>query len=406
VASEAQAKAQSTARIEAQHELINSFKTQSAAVLIGTCLVFFYVIMPLVLGAAAESRQIDDRQLGFIAGAFMLGMFFVTASGVFWIRRFKWRRTLRICALTAATCYTIPIFNADYLVLLAAMTVCGIACGAGYSITIACLGDTRMPERGFGMTWGMQNALGVIMSLTLPRITDASNALPVALALLATLTLIALLLIPSMPDRGVKGLGGRERKNTASQSKMLPVVAVGLMVIFLVFLAESSIWAYLERIALSNGLNREMAGTAIAASLFVATCSSFIAAAIGNRLGRMIPMTIAIVASIFSVFLFHNGSGTVMFFVAIMIYGAAWNFGAPYRMALVAEADVEGRYVPAITSVQTLGSAIGPTMAGLVVSQGSYQWVYLVAVAAWGVALALFYWANRQFNRYRNYHAL
>lgn len=364
-------------------------------------MVFFYVIMPLVLGAAAETRQIDDRQLGLIAGAFMLGMFFVTASGVFWIRRVRWRRTLWLCAITAAVCYAIPIFNTAYPVLLGSMALSGIACGAAYSITIACLSDTRVPERGFGMTWGMQNGLGVILSFTLPRLTDSGNALPVSLGVLVLLAMIAVLLIPFMPDRGIKGVSRDSTADAAVNSKLLPVVTVGLLVIFLVFLAESSIWAYLERIALGSGLDREQAGTAIAASLLVATCSSFVAAAIGNRLGRMVPMTIAIVASIFSVFLLHIGAGIVVFFIAVMIYGAAWNFGAPSRMALVAEADVEGRYVPAITSVQTLGSAIGPTVAGMVVLQGSYRWVYLIAVLAWAVAWLLFYWANRQFNRYK-----
>ncbi len=112
-------------------------------------------------------------------------------------------------------------------------------------------------------------------------------------------------------------------------------------------------------------------------------------------------MTIAIVASIFSVCLFYFADGLVMFFIAIMIYGAAWNFGAPYRMALVAEADIDGRYISTITSVQTLGSAIGPMTAGLVVSDGSYGWVYLIAIVAWVVAWLLFSWANRTFNHYK-----
>jgi MFS family permease len=189
----------------AQHELINSFRSQLAAVVVGSCLVFFYVIMPLVLGAFAQSRQIDDQQLGFIAGVFMLGMFFVTASGFLWIRKVNWRKTLCFCTLTAVVGYSIPIFFTSYAVLLATMAICGIACGAGYSITIACLSDTRMPERGFAMIWGTQNALGMIVSFTLPRVTDAGNALPYALGILVVLAILGLLIIPSFPKRGLMG---------------------------------------------------------------------------------------------------------------------------------------------------------------------------------------------------------
>ena len=62
---------------EAHRTVINSVRTHVAAVLVGTCFIFFYVIMPVTLGNAADSRGLDDRALGFIASSFMLGVFFV-----------------------------------------------------------------------------------------------------------------------------------------------------------------------------------------------------------------------------------------------------------------------------------------------------------------------------------------
>ena len=58
----------------AHREVINSARTHFAAVLVGTCFIFFYVMMPITLGSAAESRGYSDTQLGFLAASFMTGV--------------------------------------------------------------------------------------------------------------------------------------------------------------------------------------------------------------------------------------------------------------------------------------------------------------------------------------------
>lgn len=382
---------------ERYRAVVNSQRTQFAAVLVGTFFIFFYVVMPITLGAAAESRGYDDRQLGFVASSFMLGVFVVTGGGMFWIRRYPWRRILWLCAGVALAAYAIPLFLHSYVALMACLLVAGAACGAGYSVTIACLGDADVPERGFGLTWGVQTFLGVAASYGLPRVTSSDNALEYSLWFFIALILVAMLLIPMMPDRGVKD-GKRPKTGSAHDTDpYLPVVYVGFAVIVLVFLAESGIWAFLDRIAVSGGMSREFAGTAIAASLLAAAGSSFLAAVIGNRIGRLLPMTIAIATSVISVYLFYISDSPAAFLFAAVIYGAAWNFGGPYRMALIADADVSGRYVATITSMQTLGSIIGPGLAGMLATGSSYNHVYLTATLAWVIALVLFVWANNRF---------
>jgi dipeptide/tripeptide permease len=64
-------------------------------------------------------------------------------------------------------------------------------------------------------------------------------------------------------------------------------------------------------------------------------------------------------------------------------------------MALVAEADISGRFVTMIPGMQALGSVIGPALAGILVIDGSFALVYIMASVAWLIALALFFVANR-----------
>ena len=53
-------------------------------------------------------------------------------------------------------------------------------------------------------------------------------------------------------------------------------------------------------------------------------------------------------------------------------------------MGLVAELDTSGRFTPLIAGTQTLGSCVGPVVAGLLVFNGSYLYVYLLASILWG----------------------
>ena len=106
-------------------------------------------------------------------------------------------------------------------------------------------------------------------------------------------------------------------------------------------------------------------------------------------------MTVSILASIAAAGLFYISDDRLSLLVAAVVYGAAWNLGAPYRMALVAEADISGRFVTMIPGMQAIGSVIGPGLAGVLVIDSSFALVYVVASVAWFAALVLFFFANK-----------
>jgi hypothetical protein len=79
-----------------------------------------------------------------------------------------------------------------------------------------------------------------------------------------------------------------------------------------------------------------------------------------------------------------------------MLFALGWNLGSPYRMALATRADVSGRYATFVPAMQTLGAALGPALAGLLVIDGSFLYVYLMCTAAWVATILLFLAAQRR----------
>jgi len=354
----------------------------------------FYALMPIILGNAADSRNLSEQEIGFLASFFMGGQTIGFFSGVFWIRRYNWRVLILGAGVVMMLGFFFASISANYVLLSVGLSIAGIASAIGYGITIACLGDTDEPDRWYAWAWFAQAVVGASLAYLLPRLSFVGHDFDASMRFMIGVIIVLMPLVLLIPGKGIKD--GRT-KNDAGQRLAAPhgALLLGLLVIVLVFVAESGLWAFLDRIAVAGGFDREFAGTAIAASFIGAACGSFIAGVIGARFGRLIPMSISIFASIAAAILFYFSRDPISFLTAAVIYGIAWNLGAPYRMALVAEADVSGRYSTLIPGMQAIGSVIGPGLAGMLVIGGSFFYVYLLASIAWLVALMLFILAHR-----------
>jgi len=384
---------------DAQHSL-NQTRTKVGAVLVTVPFTMYYALMPIILGNAADSRALAEREIGFLASFFMGGQTLGFLSGVFWVRRYNWRGLLLGAGAVMALGFFLASISSGYVLLLLSHSIAGFASAIGYGVTIACLGDTDQPDRWYAWAWFAQAVVGSSLAYLLPRLPFVGQDFDASMRFLIVVIVVLMPLVFLMPTRGSKD--GRTR-DAAGQRMAAPhgALLAGLLVIVLVFVAESGLWAFLDRIAVAAGFDREFAGTAVALAFIGAALGSFVAGAIGTRFGRVVPMSVSIFASIGAVILFFLSRDHMSFLTAAFVYGAAWNLGAAYRMALVADADVSGRYSTLIPGMQAIGSVIGPGLAGMLVFGGSFTNVYVLACAAWLVALVLFSWANGKLEMFK-----
>jgi predicted MFS family arabinose efflux permease len=134
----------------------------------------------------------------------------------------------------------------------------------------------------------------------------------------------------------------------------------------------------------------------MAFSFFASGIGSIAAAMMGRRFGSNGPFVIAVVLSISSVWVLWASSTESIFFAGVMLFALAWNLGSPYRMALATRADSSGRFSTFVPAMQTLGAALGPAIAGLLVVNGSFTPVYIMSTTAWILTLVLFIAASRR----------
>jgi MFS family permease len=373
---------------------VNHTSSRVAAITINVICISYYNIMPLVLGGAADSHGLPADQLGFAAAAFMGGLALINFLGFAWLRRFDWR-LLVLCGNAVATlAFTVPLLWFSAQTWIFCNFLAGAATGVSYGISIACLGDTRQPERNFALAYAAQTFLSAGLILMLPRIRVGYDLMVIGQGVSAILMALGILLILILPKQGTKS--GVVEPHHGRRALPQAALIMALLVLLLNVMAEGAIWAFLERIAVSGGFTTSFAATVMALSFFASGVGSISAAMMGRRFGSTGPFVTAVVLSISSVWVLWLGGTEVIFFAGVMLFALAWNLGSPYRMALATRADRSGRYSTFVPAMQTLGAALGPAIAGLLIVKGSFTPVYIMCTVAWLLTLVLFIAANKR----------
>jgi MFS family permease len=77
------------------------------------------------------------------------------------------------------------------------------------------------------------------------------------------------------------------------------------------------------------------------------------------------------------------------------LLGFSWAFCLPYIQGLLAVLDSRGSAVAAGAATSTVGGAIGPGLAALVVGDGLYDRVFIMTIALFIAAWLSLWFANR-----------
>ena len=325
----------------------------------------------------------------------MDGLALINFTGFAWIRRYDWRWLVVVGNLTAALAFAVPVARFDYPLWIVCNLLAGVTTGISYGVSIASLGDTYAPERNFALAYAAQTFLSAALIFSLPHMAFGFDLFETGQLVAASLMVGASLLVVILPAAGVKS-GVRAQSEDGAVAGLKVALVMALLGLLLNVMAESAIWTFIERIAVGGGLTTSFAATVMAFSFFASGIGSITAATMATRFGSGAPFIAAVAMSIASVWVLYAAGGEVVFFTGVMLFALAWNLGSPYRMALATRADTSGRYSTFVPAMQTLGAALGPAVAGLLVFDNSYFFVYAMSTLAWLLTVVLFFAARRR----------
>ncbi|NIB44190.1 MFS transporter [Pseudomaricurvus alkylphenolicus] len=343
---------------------------------------FIFLVMPLYVGALQDSVGLDHQQSALMTSIEMVGVVLASLLGLVVVRRVSWAvlgRNLSLLLLIANGFSWLS--GADFPALLFSRLMAGIAAGGLVALSITAIGDTRNLDRNFALAVVAELLGSGVAFKLLPTLID-SGGIVVIFASSSALALMAFALSGWMP------LNGQVAARSNSKRVWKPVW--GLLAIVAFFVAQSSLWAFVERIGLDAGFNLESVAQALSLSMLAGAAGALLALGMHRWVSRMSMMSICALGQIISLTGFLAGVDFTHYLLAGMLFQFCWNLWLPAQMAMVADADTGGIWMPLVGACQAIGIAAGPSLVVSVLVPGSWTAVTVVCGAFIVMSLLLF----------------
>jgi len=355
---------------------------------------------PQLLESIMADRDTLEGAVGQMY-AFENGSFFITlllASGP--IARLSRARTALVGILVLIGGNLFSAYAASLEVLLIARTLTGIGAGLTSAAATAAAASSDQPERVFAIITVLHNLILAAEFKVIPYIqteTDPTGCyLMMAAAGAASLPLCRWLIPPRV------SVASDERFLLLLLSAPNRMLAVAVMAGMFAFEAgQSGVFTFVDQIGIQAGLNAGDRGTVLSVTSFIGLAGGLVAALLGARIGRVLPIAIGLSLNVAAAVGLAVCESIFAFSALNLLWGLAYNFLVPYLMGALAALDDRGRWAVAGDSLWNGGTVPGPWVAGLLVERAG-----MLPLAGWtlftgGICLVLVAAALRRFESRR-----
>ena len=345
-----------------------------AGVLISAMGALIYNLLPLILGTAQDFKGLNQQSAGILGTSFFAGFTLTTITAFFWIRRLSWRIISFSAIPIAASALLTAGMTESYLLMATAIAVAGGAFSVLYGIGTTVLANTSQPARWYGLKIACEAGLGVILLLILPAMVTQYWGFSGLMVAIAAVLVVLSPLLAKLPRDGNK-------REPLAMVKHDPLLASALR--FAIWLALAGVltylfcmtmvWAYIERLAHDAGFDAVITGNILSLSLVVAVFGSLVAMVLGDRFGLGITLATAVSLLLVSLALLTNFYSLAVYAVAACLFNFSFGLGLPYMVSVVADIDVDGRFVVLTVPAIGIGVMLAPGMGGMLMSYGGHN---------------------------------
>ncbi len=363
---------------------VNAKKTLFAAIFLGVIGPAVFIVQPGFVQGLVGYYGFSEQAAGYIASAEMWGIAITTLILTVMASRFNWRHLLTGGVLLAAAGNFLSLLTTDVITFAVLRCITGIGSGVLISLTFTVVGLSANPDRNFGfmIMWILvYGAIGfVVMPLAFHHV-----GMEGVLLFFGVFNLGALPFIRHLPISEV----GHAQVDEQAINLPPALKSMAVATMFVYFLAQGVVWAYLFLIGVSGGGSEQEVSNGLTLSQFLGVAGAFTAALLGSKLGRISPLTLGVAGSIISLTLLFGQMGAVVYALAVCVFNFAWNMTHPFLLAALASFDRSGRIVVHGVAAQMLGLAIGPALAASVIAKDEFSNVIWLGMILFAGALLL-----------------
>lgn len=343
-------------------EAINAMRTTIGVASIGSVAVLVFALLPVISGVLASRFMLDDMQTGVAATAYFAAYAVITSTAGFWVRRFNWRKLLKLGFLAMIIGLSSCVLAESFAVAQISLALVGVGAGLLFPISFTIASEMKNTDRVFAVKLTAEQLVPAAMLFLLTSsflLVDAYADLFLIILLGVIVGSLSILLVPD----NMRQPESRVRSNDGKRGNLLLAIfaLTGLLINFSGF---AGIWAFLERIASSSRLDPEFTERWIAIGLVMSGVGPLCVAFIGERLDRRVAIAAASTMTVFCLLLLSGETTEFKYAAALFLLPLAFYFSISYMLAIVAEVDYNGKVSSLMSFVLAVGAISGPPLFG------------------------------------------
>ena len=340
---------------------------------LATAGIFYINIMPAIVDGLKEGLAFTNKQAGLVASANTYGAAVGALLIVFFVKHINWRKASYMLLVALISIDLICVFLTDATSLIVVRSLYGLCGGALVGIGFSVMSRTTEVSRTFGYLLTIQFGLGGAGIIYLPGLVPVFGTKALFLSL-ATFGLVTMIMVPFLSEYPATKQADRK------VSGLIPSgpAALALIATFLFQAANMAIYAYSIGIGKFAGLDPSFVSTSLGIGAWVAIGGSVLVIILSTRLGRLKPVSIAIIITAMSTWALHysdinpNSWFSSVFWLANAVIAITWAFTISYLLGMCAEFDKTGQMAALGGFASKMGLASGPFFAAYVVGESNY----------------------------------
>jgi predicted MFS family arabinose efflux permease len=343
---------------------------------LATAGIFYINIMPAIVDGLKEGLAFTNKQAGLVASANTYGAAIGALLVVFFVAHINWRKASYMLLVALISIDLTSMFLTDATALIVVRAIYGLCGGALVGIGFSVMSRTTEVSRTFGYLLTIQFGLGGAGIIYLPGLVPVFGTKALFLSL-ATFGLVTMIMVPFLSEYPATKQADRKIAGLIPHGP----AALALIATFLFQAANMGIYAYSIGIGKFAGLDPSFVSTSLGVGAWVAISGSVLVIILSTKLGRLKPVSLAILITALSTWALHysdvnpNSWFSSVFWLANALIAITWAFTISYLLGMCAEFDKTGQMAALGGFASKMGLASGPFFAAYVVGENNYSLV-------------------------------
>lgn len=346
-------------------------------------------VMPVLIGSIIGIYGIDEGTAGII---FSLELCAMALAGILLsmnLHKNILRKVACVGIITIVLGNIASYYSASLIPIagfVAIRIVVGMAEGCLLAAANSIAAGMAQPDRVYA-AMGFGQVIPVLIAFVAIPIFVESMGDVSAYLVLGGLAVVALPFILAIPNKNQTISDETQPKSSKANKQIASRMLIGF---FAYVLGGQALWAYIERVGFSVGLDITEIGAVLALATVGGLVGPLVAGLIGTRFGRATPIFLgATTLSLCYLGTVYTTDGTVYSIMTIAVC-TVMVFVLPFIKGLFAHYDPSGRLNAVAMGIYTIGAAGAPMLAGsILIAGGTYKTIAWFGVAMFALMLAL-----------------